>query len=328
MKYIRKNFKYLFCLVLIFVSFNLYFIFLLPEVDNQYLLYLDLLLSVCLGIFSFVDGMKFYRREKEIEEYLKLDDFIYTELDDLEHKDIMEHDFQVFQVKLNEQVAINQDLQDFFAKWCHEVKIPLSAAMLMNEKIENSLLKLQLKEQLEKMNLYLNLALVSCKVQGAFDDLQIQKLKLKEWVNASIRNNRFFLMNENVNLKIDLHNEYVYSDKTWLVYIIDQLLGNAIKYARENAKIHIHSEQNERSVQLYIKDEGEGIKDYDLPRIFDRGYVGSNHHNGKYKSTGMGLYMVNLMIKKLGHQISVDSQYQQYTCFCITFQNIEKHFNL
>ena len=216
MKYIRKNFKYLFCLVLIFVSFNLYFIFLLPEVDNQYLLYLDLLLSVCLGIFSFVDGMKFYRREKEIEEYLKLDDFIYTELDDLEHKDIMEHDFQVFQVKLNEQVAINQDLQDFFAKWCHEVKIPLSAAMLMNEKIENSLLKLQLKEQLEKMNLYLNLALVSCKVQGAFDDLQIQKLKLKEWVNASIRNNRFFLMNENVNLKIDLHNEYVYSDKTWL----------------------------------------------------------------------------------------------------------------
>lgn len=108
MKYIRKNFKYLFCLVLIFVSFNLYFIFLLPEVDNQYLLYLDLLLSVCLGIFSFVDGMKFYRREKEIEEYLKLDDFIYTELDDLEHKDIMEHDFQVFQVKLNEQVAISQ----------------------------------------------------------------------------------------------------------------------------------------------------------------------------------------------------------------------------
>ena len=257
-----------------------------------------------------------------------MDDFIYTELDDLEHKDIMEHDFQVFQVKLNEQVAINQDLQDFFAKWCHEVKIPLSAAMLMNEKIENSLLKLQLKEQLEKMNLYLNLALVSCKVQGAFDDLQIQKLKLKEWVNASIRNNRFFLMNENVNLKIDLHNEYVYSDKTWLVYIIDQLLGNAIKYARENAKIHIYSEQNERSVQLYIKDEGEGIKDYDLPRIFDRGYVGSKHHNGKYKSTGMGLYMVNLMIKKLGHQISVDSQYQQYTCFCITFQNIEKHFNL
>ena len=135
-------------------------------------------------------------------------------------------------------------------------------------------------------------------------------------------------MNENVNLKIDLHNEYVYSDKTWLVYIIDQLLGNAIKYARENAKIHIYSEQNERSVQLYIKDEGEGIKDYDLPRIFDRGYVGSNHHNGKYKSTGMGLYMVNLMIKKLGHQISVDSEYQQYTCFCITFQNIEKHFNL
>ena len=69
-------------------------------------------------------------------------------------------------------------------------------------------------------------------------------------------------------------------------------------------------------VGLYIKDFGEGIKDYDLPRIFDRGYVGSNHHNGKYKSTGMGLYMVMLMIKKLGHQISVESTYQENTCFC------------
>ena len=72
MKYIRKNYKYLFCLFLIFVSFNLYFIFLLPEVENQYLLYLDLLLSVCLGIFLFVDGMRYYQKEKDIEEYLKL----------------------------------------------------------------------------------------------------------------------------------------------------------------------------------------------------------------------------------------------------------------
>lgn len=328
MKYVGKYKKFFMCLIIVGLAFNLYFIYLIPNTDLQLLIYLDILVVVCLLLFFSIDALLFYKKEKEINEYLKIDDFISPIIYELENKDVIEHDFEIFQQKLNEQISINQDLQDFVTKWCHEVKIPLSAAMLMNEKIEDSRLQIQLKEQLEKIKHFLNSALVSCKVQGTFDDLHIHKLKLIECINTSIKNNRYFLMNENVNLQIDVHDEYIYSDKTWLVYIIVQLLANAIKYTKDTTKIHIYSEKKHQEVSLYIKDYGEGIKDYDLPRIFDRGFVGSNHHNGRYKSTGMGLYMVHLMIKKLGHEISVDSQYQEFTCFCITFKNIEKHFNL
>lgn len=328
MKYIHKNAKFLSCLLMIFATFNLYFICLVLNVNIQYLIYLDILLGVCVGLFLLIDAHSFCQKEKRIIELLEMNDYIYPLITDLEHMDILQHDFDIFQEKLNEQIAINQDLQDFVMKWCHEVKIPLSSALLMNEKIEDPSLKLQLKEQLEKMSQYLNSALVSCKVQGSFDDLQVQRIQLQECVNASIKNNRFFLMNEKVHLQIDLHEEFVYSDKTWLVYIIDQLLNNAMKYAKQEAHIYIFTEQHDQKVYLYIKDNGEGIRDFDLPRIFDRGYVGSNHHNGKYKSTGMGLYMVQLMINKLGHQISVESEYGSYTSFCITFQNIAEHFNL
>lgn len=328
MKYIKKYLKFFICLVLVCLAFNLYFIFLIPNTDIQLLIYLDILIIVCLLLFFSIDTLLFYKKEKEINEYLKIDDFISPALTELENKDVIEHDFEIFQQKLNEQICINQDLQDFITKWCHEVKIPLSAAMLMNEKIEDSKLKIQLKEQLERIKQFLNSALVSCKVQGVFDDLQIHKIRLIECVNTSIKNNRYFLMNENVDLHIDVRDEHIYSDKTWLVYIIDQLLANAIKYAKDKTKIYIYSEKKNQEVCLYIKDYGEGIKDCDLPRIFERGFVGSNHHNGKYKSTGMGLYMVHLMIKKLGHEISVESKFQEFTCFCITFKNIEKHFNL
>ena len=134
MRYIKKYFKFLLCLTIIFLAFNLYFIFLLSNIDIEFLIYLDILLGVCIAFFLFLDAHAFYRREREIETYLNMDDFIAMEIDDLEDEKIIQHDFQIFEEKLNDQIRINQDLQDFITKWCHEVKIPLSAAMLMDER--------------------------------------------------------------------------------------------------------------------------------------------------------------------------------------------------
>ncbi len=328
MKYIKKHFKFLLCIVLILLAFNLYFIFLLTNIKLQLLLYLDLLLVVCIGLFLGIDLFCFHKKEREKEACLQSHDYIFYQFEDLEEKEIIEHDFQIFQDRINEQIAINQDQQDFITKWCHEIKIPLATAFLVSEKITEADAKEQLKEQLEKIKQYLNAVLVSCKVSGTFDDLQVKKIKLGECVNTSIRNNRYFLIKHQVELQLEVMDESVYSDSQWMVYIIDQLLANAMKYRKEKPKIHIWSEETPKEVKLYIKDDGEGIKAQDLPRIFERGYVGSNHHNGKYKSTGMGLYMVNLMIQKLGHEITVSSEEQKYTCFCISFRNIENYFNL
>ena len=68
-----------------------------------------------------------------------------------------------------------------------------------------------------------------------------------------------------------------------------------------------------------MEDNGEGIQEKDIRRIFEKGYTGSNYHNGKYKSTGMGLYMVSRIIDRLGHEIWVESEYGRYTRFCIVF---------
>ena len=66
-----------------------------------------------------------------------------------------------------------------------------------------------------------------------------------------------------------------------------------------------------------MEDNGDGICEKDLRRIFEKGYTGTNYHNGRYKSTGMGLYMVSLILDKLGHDIQVESTYGQYTRFTI-----------
>ena len=66
---------------------------------------------------------------------------------------------------------------------------------------------------------------------------------------------------------------------------------------------------------LWVEDRGQGIQKQDMERIFEKGYTGSNYHNGKYKSTGMGLYMVSQIVQKLGHEIRVESKYGEYTRF-------------
>lgn len=328
MKYLKKHYKFILCLTFIILSYNLYFIFLLDQVNLQLLLYLDLLILVFLIFYFGIDFYNYSRSQKELNNYLNSDNYICNESLYFEDKEILEHDFNLFQEQLNHQMMINQDQVNFVTKWCHEIKLPLSTAGLLIENIDDPNLKSQMKEQLEKMKLYLNSALVGCKVQGNFDDLHITKVRLKDCVNTSIKNNRYFLIKNHIELQINLNDEYVYSDEQWLVYIIDQIIANAIKYIRDNPKIMIYSKTNDNEVKLYIKDFGEGIKDYDLPRIFDQGYVGSNHHNGQYKSTGIGLYMVKLMIQKLDHRIEVSSSYQKETCFCITFKNNEHFFNL
>jgi signal transduction histidine kinase len=110
----------------------------------------------------------------------------------------------------------------------------------------------------------------------------------------------------------------VYTDPAWLVYILDQFIGNALKYGQKHGEekpgekapcLSIWTQKGQDSVTLWVEDYGEGIKDSDIRRIFEKGYTGSNYHNGRYKSTGMGLYMAAKIADRLGHKICVESQY-------------------
>ena len=60
----------------------------------------------------------------------------------------------------------------------------------------------------------------------------------------------------------------------------------------------------------------------------EKGFTGSSHRNGQYKSTGMGLYMVSQILKRLEHQIEVESQPGSYTRFTITFVITADFFHL
>ena len=324
MSYLKRKWKYYFMYFFLMLSFNLYYIYLMKEKQIFYVLYIDLLLIVFCVMIEGISGIRFYSREKKKRQLLEREDVIFYEVDDMEDEDIVKHDVQILEEQLQQKFDDNCELQDYVAKWCHEFKIPLAASLLMVEKIKDAQTRLELREPLERMNYQVNSMLQGCRLQSPLFDLQITETLLMECIKESVRNNQFFLIQKRFVLDIEVDDVVIYTDKVWITYILDQLLSNAIKYTKkeekEPPKIKMRTKKSEEQVELLVEDSGEGIRENDIRRIFEKGFTGSNYHNGKYKSTGMGLYMVDKIAKRLGHQIYVESQYGKGTCFHIFFE--------
>lgn len=317
MKYLYKNRLWLSVLAILVLSFNMYAVFLMRSANMQQMLYLDVLLGTLLLTVTGIDACMYYKKQAVKKELLHCGHVICRELQQEEGLEVAEHDVRVLEAQLKEQFDKNCDLQDYIAAWCHEVKLPLSASMLMNEKIDDLTLRMAQKEQLETVRQQLNGAMLGCKVQSSLFDLQVCAADLLQCVKTAIHNNQYFLIRNHFEVILQVEPLNVYTDPSWFVYVLDQLIQNSMKYSAQAPVLKIQSVQKGREVSLIVEDHGEGILQSDIRRIFERGYTGSNHHNGKYKSTGMGLYMAAQILEKLGHAIAVESEYGVYTRFQI-----------
>ena len=332
----------LFLAFFLFSAFNLYFFFFIQKQQVGYLLYLDLLLFIPFFIGMSADFARFQKREKEKQKLLVQSELICRLSIAFENKEIAEHDVELLSEQLRLRGEENQDLQDFAARWCHELKLPLSAVLLMNERISDPTLRRAMREPLEKINQQLNTMLLGCRLQSPLLDLQIKEVNLFEEVKASVRNNQFFLIQQGFELILEVEPLCIHTDPQWLVYALDQIIQNAVKYGKKekskeeaaeaiggekkkrleaaHSVLKFWTEKEKESVILHIKDYGQGIHPQDIGRIFEKGYTGKNFHNGKYKSTGMGLYMAKTIMERMGHRIKAESIYGEYSRFSVIFR--------
>ena len=200
------------------------------------------------------------------------------------------------------------ELTDYITRWVHEVKLPLASLNLMNERNQDAELQQGMQECLERMQQLLNTMLLSSKLKSLENDVQYRKTMLEEVVRESLKNQSYFLIHEHFRIEMDLGEVFVYSDSRWLVYILDQFIGNAVKYRGSDPVLTFTARQvSKDEAVLVIRDNGTGISREDLPFIFDKGYTGGNIRNGDYRSTGMGLYFVRKTAERLGITVEADS---------------------
>ncbi len=215
-----------------------------------------------------------------------------------------------------DKIKENQEIMEM---WVHDIKMPIAIIKLIIEQNASSYFEKTLDEidsEVMRIENSVERVLYLSKLDNFHKDFLVQEVYLQNIIREVIRKYSKYFIAKKINLSLDNLNHNVLSDKKWLIFIFDQLIGNALKYSKDNGNIYITGELYSNYINIKIKDTGYGIKPEDMPRIFDKGFTGNNGRNNS-KSTGLGLYLVKELCLKLNHDINVDSIYNEYSEFTI-----------
>lgn len=321
--------------LIVLIVVNVYFLIL--DTGNQQkgdLIYLDVLL-----MFFYIGGFYIsYRKWKDRYEtlYRTLEEDGEIRREEIEYQYVAEEIMRyildtkdsMFQKEQGHNEERIKEMEEYISKWVHEIKLPISALNMMAERIEEDTIGSNIKYEVEKINFLVESVLYGSRATASAEDLFIREEHIEDMVRTAVRQSAFFLIRHNIEVKMDNLNFEVYTDKKWMIYVIEQMVNNAIKYAKLNGQISFYGEEEDKYVILNIKDNGIGIAEEDRKRIFNKSFTGKNGRNTTYKSTGMGLYFCKKILDKLGHGVEVESIEGEYTLFRIKFYKISDYMKV
>ena len=314
--YLKKNIKvYILFVVFITIFFIMFYLYNLPLEALIYTGSFCFLASLIASFLDFVNYRESYKKLKFLEKNILNDlEDLPKSLDiriDYYHK-IIEKLYEELEKSTQENRQKNIDMVDYYSMWVHKIKTPIAA---MNFLLDNEEVDLKnLQQELFKIERYVEMVLTYIRLDSISSDYVITKINLDEVVKDSVKKYATIFINKKIKLNYVSHETMVISDKKWLSFAFEQILGNSVKYSRADGEITIKTYEN----RLVIEDKGIGIKEEDLPRIFEKGFTG---FNGRYekKSSGLGLYLCKKTLDKLGHHIEISSKVGEGTRIEITF---------
>lgn len=213
-----------------------------------------------------------------------------------------------------------QAYQEYVESFAHEIKIPIGALSLTFDNTKNY----TLKKETDKIFQLVEQMLYYARSENTEKDYFVKQLNLDEIMHNVILKFRHSLIDSKAAINIHNLDNTVYTDEKWLTFILSQIIQNSIKYFdKQENRLTIYSQDNGTNISLSIEDNGCGIKSSDLSRVFEKGFTGGNR--SKADSTGMGLYLSKKLCNRLGLNLEITSEENQYTRVTILFPKGNVH---
>ncbi|MBO5524114.1 MAG: sensor histidine kinase [Roseburia sp.] len=199
-----------------------------------------------------------------------------------------------------------KEYKEYIEQWIHEVKTPITAMKLLCENNDSPFVREMLAE-LENINRFTEQALYYARSEHTEKDYLIREIELRDVVHSAIADNKYLLRQNNVVITADNIDSNVYTDDKWVRFILNQIISNAVKYRTEKPVLRFFTVRENDRILLSVEDNGMGISESDLPRIFEKGFTGQNGRMIQ-SSTGIGLYLCKRLCDKLGIGLTAYSE--------------------
>ncbi|MHB9940531.1 histidine kinase [Clostridium sporogenes] len=213
---------------------------------------------------------------------------------------------------------MQEDYREYIETWVHEIKTPIASTKLIIENNRNEVTN-KIDFQMDRIEGFVEQVLYYSRSNNVSKDYIIKQINLDLVVRNVIKRNYRDFIHKKIKLDIKDIDGIVHSDGKWVEFIINQIIVNSIKYSNsKEPMISIYSTKKANSVMLTIEDNGAGIIDKDINRVFEKGFTGENGRKFS-KSTGMGLYLCEKLCSKLGLKIIIVSEVNKGTKVTLIF---------
>jgi|JI10StandDraft_1071094.scaffolds.fasta_scaffold168562_2 two-component system phosphate regulon sensor histidine kinase PhoR len=229
--------------------------------------------------------------------------------------------------------------RDFITNASHQLKTPLTAIQGYSEtlledaeidvKIRQDFLAKIKNKSIEAADLVSKLLKLS-KLESGAGNINYINIDVEKTILDVVRKFEAILKRQRVHMTHEFQNQssQIQTDLPLFQLITENLMENAIKYSKPEGNIHIQVQKTGEGVQVQIKDEGIGIPEADLPRVFERFFRSHNAENHSHDGTGIGMAMVKSALDRLGGKIDVSSDQGKGTTITFALPNAPKELHV
>ena len=235
--------------------------------------------------------------------------------------------FQLMTKKLSENDRIRKE---FISDVSHDFQSPLLnikgyAELLLDDKLTEDSRKSYanvIQAETERLSSLTKQLLLLTSLDQLSSPLKKKTFDLDMQLKETVRKYRWLLEEKEMTLEMDIEEVRFTGDPAFLEKVWENLLSNALKYTEIGGAIEVVLTEQPDHVTVLIQDNGIGIEEEGLERIFDRFYRADDSRTQETGGTGLGLSIVRQVVKLHGGTIDAVSHKGQGTTFTVVFPKL------
>jgi signal transduction histidine kinase len=260
----------------------------------------------------------------------KVGDERFTDVLDINRKDEIGHLAKSFQ-EMTEKLSENDRIRkEFISDVSHDFQSPLLnikgySELLLDENLgieERQSYASVIQSETERLSSLTQQLLLLTSLDQLSSPLAIKNFRLDKQLKETILKYRWLLEEKSMTLSMDLDEVDFNGDPAFLEKVWENLFSNALKYTSEEGVVEISLKEVESSVVISVHDNGIGINDEEIERIFDRFYRADNSRTREISGTGLGLSIVQQVVKLHDGTIRVIGNENKGTTFIVTLPKL------